>query len=91
MKKVLIAGVSMILLASASSFAQRPERDISPNRHPNLAAAQRLCGQAYQRILDAQHANEWDLGGHAQKAKDLLDQAASELKLAAEVSNANGH
>ena len=34
-------------------------------------------------------ANEWDLGGHAQKAKDLLEQVNQELKQAAETSNAN--
>jgi hypothetical protein len=28
--------------------------------------------------------NEWDMEGHAQKAKELLDQANNELKLAAD-------
>lgn len=37
--------------------------------------------------MDAQKANEWDLGGHAQKAKELLDESNKELKLAAEASN----
>jgi hypothetical protein len=37
--------------------------------------------------VDAQRANEWDLAGHAQKAKELLDQVNNELKLAAEASN----
>ena len=92
MKKKTAMGVAgALLLTGAVVLAQRPERDINPNRHPNLAAAQRLIGDAYQRILNAQSANEWDLGGHAAKAKGYLDQAASELKLAAEVSNANGH
>lgn len=39
--------------------------------------------------MDAQKANEWDMQGHAQKAKDLLDQANSELKLAAQAANRN--
>jgi hypothetical protein len=67
--------------------AQRPKQNVSPGRHPNLAAAQRLSGQAWQRVLDAQKANEWDLAGHAQKAKELLDQVNTELKLSAEASN----
>jgi hypothetical protein len=37
-----------------------------------------------KRIDAAQKANEFDLGGHAAKAKDLLAQAESELKQAME-------
>jgi hypothetical protein len=36
---------------------------------------------------EAQQANEWDLQGHAQKAKNLLDEVNNELKLAAKASN----
>ncbi len=78
-----------MMIPAVSGLAQRPEKDISKGRHPNLAAAQRLCEQAWNRIVDAQKANEWDLGGHAQKAKDLLDEANRELKLAAEAANRN--
>ncbi len=56
-------------------------------RHPNLRAAQQLIAQAYARIGDAQRANEWDMGGHAARAKDLLDQASREIKLATEEAN----
>ncbi len=66
-----------------------PERNINPARHPNIAAAQRLCDQAYGKISAAQQANEWDMDGHAQKAKELLDQANRELKAAAEAANHN--
>ena len=66
-----------------------PERNVSPGRHPNIAAAQRLCDQAFNRISAAQQANEWDMDGHAQKAKELLDQASRELKAAAEAANHN--
>jgi len=59
----IIAG--LVLLAGGFAIAQRPKEDVSPGRHPNLAAAQRLCRQAWQRVADAQQANEWDLGGHA--------------------------
>ena len=47
----------------------------------------RLSNNAYQRIVAAQKANEWDMEGHAQKAKELLDQVNQELKLAAEAAN----
>lgn len=84
------SAVGCLLLAGVVATAQRPERDISSGRHPNLAAAQRLSSQAWDRIVEAQRANEWDLQGHAQRAKELLDQVNHELKLAAEVSNRNG-
>jgi len=55
--------------------------------HPNLAAAQRHLDQAFEKINAAQAANEWDMDGHAAKAKDLIDQASRELKAAAETAN----
>lgn len=70
-------------------LAQKPERDISARRHPNLAAAQRFCDQAFQKISAAQVANEFDMNGHAAKAKELLEQASKELKEAAEAANKN--
>jgi hypothetical protein len=80
--------LAMTLLCTGMVFAQKkPVHDISHKRHPNLAAAQRLSAQAYQRVVDAQKANEFDMSGHAQKAKDLLDQANQELKQAAEEAN----
>ena len=75
------------LLIGGVAVAQRPKENISPGRHPNLAAAQRLSEQAYQKIIAAQQANEWDMKGHAQKAKNLLDEVNNELKQAAEVAN----
>jgi hypothetical protein len=68
-------------------IAQKPARNVSGARHPNLAAAQKLSRQAWEKVGDAQRVNEWDLQGHAQKAKELLDQVNNELKLAAEASN----
>jgi hypothetical protein len=82
--------LGMALLCAGVLFAQNPPaRNVNPARHPNIAAAQRLCDQAFQRIAAAQRANEWDLGGHASKAKDLLEQAGRELKLVAEAANRN--
>jgi hypothetical protein len=80
---VLSAGA---LAAGAAVGQEAPRRDIG-RRRPNLAAAQRLCQQAYERIVAAQQANEFDMGGHAQRAKDLLDRANNELKEAAESAN----
>ena len=88
MKKALIVLVGVLMLAGVA-FAQRPARNVSPNRHPNLAAAQRPSRQAFDKIIAAQRANEWDMNGHAQKAKDLLDQVNNELKQAAEAANRN--
>lgn len=79
--------VGCLLVVGVLGMADPPVRDVSPKKHPNLAAAQRLAERAWQRTLDAQQANEWDLQGHAQKAKELLDQANAQLKLAAEASN----
>jgi hypothetical protein len=84
---VMLAGLTFV--ASAAMAQQQPARDVSAKRHPNLARAQKQTDNAYKSIVAAQQANEFDLGGHAQKAKDLLDQANQELKQAAEVSNAN--
>lgn len=90
MRKTLLFLMAFLLLCTGMVFAQKkPAQNVSPRRHPNLAAAQKLSAQAYQKVVAAQQANEWDLGGHAQKAKELLDQANQELKQAAEVSNAN--
>jgi uncharacterized protein YxeA len=57
------------------------------SKHPNLAKAQQLISDAYDRVTAAQKANEFDLGGHAAKAKDFLEQASQELKLAAQHAN----
>ncbi len=90
MKKSVLAGVCVLLLVVAGAvFAQPPARNVNPHRHPHIAAAQRLAHQAWEKVSEAQRANEWDLGGHAQKAKELLDQVNNELKMAAEASNEN--
>jgi hypothetical protein len=83
----ILAVTACLLLGGVIGIAQKPERDISNSRHPNLAAAQRLCEQAWERIVEAQRANEFDMSGHGQRAKELLDQANHELKLAAQAAN----
>ena len=87
-KRSLVAGaVLALLLGGGVVLAQIPKDNVSARRHPNLAAAQRICTQAYEKIVAAQKANEWDMHGHAQKAKELLEQVNNELKEAAEAAN----
>ena len=81
--------VSMLMLTGSAAFAKEPVENVNPKWHPNLAAAQKLSRKAFEKIVVAQQANEWDMEGHAQKAKELLDQVNNELKLAAEAANKN--
>jgi hypothetical protein len=74
---------------AAPPAQKKPVQNVSPKKHPNLARAQRQTENAFNSITAAQQANEFDLAGHAAKAKELLDQANQELKKAAEVSNIN--
>jgi hypothetical protein len=85
-KKTAFAASIGFLLILASLAGAQPKANVSAGKHPNLAAAQRFSQQAYAKIIAAQEANEWDMQGHAQKAKGLLDQANSELKLAAQAA-----
>lgn len=89
MKHKFIFGFVLMfsLILGGIAMAQRPEIDVNPGRHPNLAEAQRLVVQAWEKLSVAQKANEFDMQGHAQRAKDLLDQANHEIKLAAEAAN----
>ena len=84
-KFVLLAAV--VALTACAVSAQVPVQNIDPERHGNLAAAQRLVVQAFERLSDAQVANDYQLGGHVARAKDLLRQANEEIKLAAEAAN----
>ena len=84
MKKSVIVAASLLLLTSTVLLAQGK---VSGSKHPNLAAAQRFCEDAIRRVEAAQSANEWDMGGHARKAKELLAQASVEIKEAALAAN----
>ena len=74
-------------VAACAASAQMPMQNIDPQRHGNLAAAQNLVVQAFERLSDAQVANDYQLGGHVARAKDLLRQANEEIKYAAETAN----
>lgn len=84
MKMIAIAGGLAVALSflAADVSAQEPVQNIG-KRHPNLMQAQKLSRQAYDRMTAAQRANEYDMGGHAARAKELLEQANEEMKKAA--------
>ena len=87
--KTLALGLVLggLLFVGGVSFGQNPVEDISPERHPNLAAAQHLIREAYDKISVAQKDNKYDMQGHATRAKELLNEASKELKLAAGEAN----
>ena len=88
MKRIILTAIVGLVLLGGTMVLAKPVRNVSGKKHPNIAAAQALVAKAFDKITMAQKANEFDLGGHAQKAKDLLEQANAELKLAAETANA---
>lgn len=90
MNRLLKTAVAIAILACApnpGAHGQAPVENVDPERHGNLARAQRLSREAFEAITAAQDANEFDLGGHAARAKDLLRQANEEIKLAALAAN----
>jgi hypothetical protein len=90
--RTLTATFGAVLLGALIGFVPavgQPKENVSKGLHPNIARAQRQSQAAYESVVMAQQANEFDLGGHAQKAKQLLEEVNNELKLAAEQSNAN--
>jgi len=74
--------VLAVVVAAPLSLALAQKKTDGKYAHPNLAAANKLCAQAYAKLEAAQVANEYDLGGHAKKAKELIKQAQEEIKLA---------
>jgi hypothetical protein len=90
MKARYLMGIAGVGLVAAVVYAGMPPvLNVDPARHPNLAAAQKYSRDAWDKLVAAQRANDWDLDGHAQKAKDLLEQVNVEIKLAAEAANRN--
>ena len=89
MKRKFWTGSFLLAVASSALLlAQSPLVDIG-QRHGNLRAAQQSIVAAYQRIDDAQRDDNEHLGGHAQRAKELLVQADQELRLEVNVANGN--
>jgi len=89
----LILGSTLVMALLFGGFAQAQMGQMGGGkekvgkRHPNLEAAQRHIEQAREKLDAAQQANEFDLGGHAKKAKELLEESYKEIKQAAEFAN----
>lgn len=88
MMTIARAAFALTLLAAAGgASAQEPVQNVDRSQHGNLAAAQDLVRQAYDRLSLAQKENNNQLGGNADKAKELLRQANIEIRLAADAAN----
>lgn len=97
-KRVGIKGILIIVIALCAAFAlgavgfaqpqQGPPVTVG-DRHGNMRSAQQLIRQAWQKVDEAQRDNNYNLGGHAGKAKDLLAEASEEIKLSAEAANSH--
>jgi hypothetical protein len=85
--------VAMALCAafalSAVLFAQQEPRVTVGEKHGNMRAAQEYIQQAWRKVDEAQKDNNYNLGGHAGRAKELLAQASEEIKLSAEAANSH--
>jgi hypothetical protein len=83
MKKLVTVALLGLSALSVQVFAG-PEAG-----HPNIIAAREDAQHAIEKMKAAQAANEYDMGGHAAKAEQLLRQAEGEMKMAAEAANKN--
>jgi hypothetical protein len=88
-RKLIIAFAVLGLLTSCTTTNVVENERVSPGRHPNLAEAQRLIERARDKIADAQRVHDFDLNGHAKRAKELLDEAYTEINLAALAADEN--
>jgi hypothetical protein len=86
---MVAVAVCVSFVLGAVVFAQPPVN--VGDRHGNMRAAQQLIQQAWQKIDEAQKDNDYNLGGHAGKAKELLSQASEEIKQSAEAANSHRH
>jgi hypothetical protein len=89
-KKAVLMGVALCGAFSLGVMA-RPQGGPPPvdvgDRHGNMRAAQQLIQQAWFKVDEAQKDNNYNLGGHAGRAKELLSQASGEIKASAEDAN----
>ena len=84
MKRLMIGVAAGLMLGLGAGALAGPMKG-----HPNLEAAHKHLKECEEKITAAQKANEFDMEGHAQKAKDLIGEALGELTKAAEAANAN--
>jgi aerobic-type carbon monoxide dehydrogenase small subunit (CoxS/CutS family) len=90
MKKIVLVGAALLasFVLGAYVFAQAPNVTVG-ERHGNMREAQELIRQAWMKVDVAQQDNNYNLGGHAGKAKELLAQASEQIKQAAEAANSH--
>ena len=88
-KRMWMIGVALctVLALGAVIYAQQGPRVTVGERHGNMRAAQELIQQAWYKVDEAQKDNNYNLGGHAGRAKELLAQASEEIKMSAEAAN----
>jgi len=66
----MLKALSLTIALSARlglTVVNEPVKNVSKERHPNLAAAQKLAAQAFETLEAAQKASEYDMEGHAQR------------------------
>ena len=82
-KKIIAALLTAVITVPIGAAIAKNEM----KGHPNLIAAQGLIHQAYEKIVAAQKANEYDMQGHAKKAEEDLKLAVDEINMAATAAN----
>lgn len=90
-KFAAVSSLAMGLLVGGSTIAQAPAPAPPPvtvngTVHPNIANAQKLIAEAYEYIIAAQKANNYDMQNHAVIAESDLTAASQQLNLAAQAS-----
>jgi hypothetical protein len=90
-KRIWMAAIALcaVFALSAVLFAEQEPRVTVGDKHGNMRAAQEYIQQAWRKVDEAQKDNNYNLGGHAGRAKELLAQASEEIKRSAE--DANSH
>jgi len=78
-----------VFALSAVLFAEQEPRVTVGENHGNMRAAQEYIQQAWRKVDETQKDNNYNLGGHAGRAKELLVQASEEIKLSAETANSH--
>jgi hypothetical protein len=85
---VAIALCAVFALSAVLFAAQEPRVTVG-EKHGNMRAAQEYIQQVWRKVDEAQKDNNYNLGGHAGRAKELLAQASEEIKLSAEAANSH--
>ena len=82
-KLTLAAATAAALALSLVSGCAVADDGYFMSRHPNIENADFDAQQAIERMRAAQHANNYDMGGHAGRAIQLLQEARGEMEAAA--------